>query len=244
MLKRIAICVVSIGLVGASEALSQSERPAGSVVPGTQITSFTTVAGDRGTEEELPDAPSTAVASQTGRIASSTRVTVLNPSASAPNFAASAPSFVLVYEKVPQKKESDDFLSRLLEPSRSREHQRYRASLRESLMGRATDAVSSILVTRDESGRRRLNTSYFVAVLTSVAAHRAERPYWLRSSAAAPLGDFGSTVGNDAGMNLLHEFGPGLRQAVTGHMPTFMFRIEHRIIRERTPLTSVSKPSR
>ncbi len=243
MLKRIAICVVSISLVGASDALSQSDRPVDGVAPET---GFTVVAGNKGAGKELPDAPSAALASQAGQFVGLTRGTALNASASAPNPATSTPNFALVYEKVhtKTKKESEDFLSRLLEPSQSREHQRYRASLSESLMGRATDAVSSILVTRDESGRRRLNTSYFVAVLTSVAAHRAERPYWLRSSATAPIGDFGSTVGNDAGMNLLHEFGPGLRQAVTGHMPTFIFRIEHRIVPARAPQAGASKPSR
>lgn len=121
---------------------------------------------------------------------------------------------------------------------------RYRASSSDSLMGRATDAASSILVTRDESGQRRLNTSYLVGVLTAVAAHRAERPYWARSSASAPLGDFGSTVGNDAGMNLLHEFGPGLREAVTGHMPSFVFRIQRRIVQETTAQQPALKSGR
>ena len=96
-------------------------------------------------------------------------------------------------------------------------------------MGRATDAASRILVTRDQSGRPRLNTSYFLRVATSVAAHSASRTYRARSG-TAPLGDFGSTVGNDAGMNLLHEFGPAVRKMATGHLPEFVSRIEERII--------------
>jgi hypothetical protein len=106
---------------------------------------------------------------------------------------------------------------------------RYRASASDSLMGRATDAASRILVTRDESGRRRFNTSYFLRVATSVAAHSASRSYRVRSG-TAPLGDFGSTVGNDAGMNLLHEFGPAVRKMATGHLPEFVSRMEERII--------------
>jgi hypothetical protein len=42
-------------------------------------------------------------------------------------------------------------------------------------------------------------------------------------------------VGNDAGMNLLHEFGPGIRQKVTGHMPEFVSRLGERIIRLPNP---------
>ncbi len=101
-------------------------------------------------------------------------------------------------------------------------------------MGRATDAAARIFVTQDESGRRRLNTSYFVGVLTSMAVHNASRPYWARSNSIA-IGDFGATVGNDAGMNLMHEFGPELRQAVAGHMPSFVFRFEKRIVRNVRP---------
>ncbi len=101
-------------------------------------------------------------------------------------------------------------------------------------MGRATDAASSMFVTRDESGNRHVNTAYFLRVLTSVAAGSASRRYRARSS-VAPLSDFGATIGNDAGMNLLHEFGPGLRQAVASHLPQFVFRIQDRVIREQGP---------
>jgi hypothetical protein len=120
---------------------------------------------------------------------------------------------------------------------------RYQPSASDSLMGRATDAASRIFVTRDESGKRRLNTSYFVGVLTSVAVHTASRPYWARSN-SAPFSDFGSTVGNDAGVKLLHEFGPGIRQMVTGHMPEFVSRMEERIIRDQTPSEVASIPAR
>jgi hypothetical protein len=140
----------------------------------------------------------------------------------------------VVYEAGPAQKDFGAFLQKFLEPVPHKQSSRYQVSSSDSLLGRATDAASRVFVTRDETGKRRLNTSYFVAVLTTVAAHRAERPYWARSN-TAPLGDFGSTVGNDAGMNLLHEFGPGLRQAVTGHMPGFMLRIEEHVVRGLQP---------
>jgi hypothetical protein len=132
----------------------------------------------------------------------------------------------------PQKK-SDDFLSKYLVASR-KQNSHYQPSSSDKVMGRATDAASRILVTRDESGKRRLNTQYFLRVLTSVAADNASRRYRALSG-AAQLSTFGSTVGNDAGMNLLHEFGPGIRQKVTGHMPDFVSRIAQPILRLQNP---------
>lgn len=97
-----------------------------------------------------------------------------------------------------------------------------------SLMGRATHAAAQIFVTRDESGTGRLNTSYFLRALTLVAADTASRPYWRRSP-GEPLSAFGSNVGNEAGMNLLHEFGPGLKHMMKDHAPRFVAQIAERL---------------
>jgi len=99
-----------------------------------------------------------------------------------------------------------------------------------TLMGRATHAAVGVFVTRDESGKGRINTSYFLRALTAVAADTASRPYWRRSP-GEPLADFGSTVGNDAGMNLLHEFGPGLQQMMKSHAPRFVTRMVEKVAR-------------
>src|SRR5258706_475768 len=74
------------------------------------------------------------------------------------------------------------------------------------------------------AGSGRLNTSYFLRAVTLAAGDTASRPYW-RRSAGEPFSAFGSTVGNDAGMNLLHEFGPGIQHAVKSHGPKFVARI-------------------
>jgi hypothetical protein len=115
-------------------------------------------------------------------------------------------------------------------PSLTSPNLRYRPSDNQSLMGRATDAASWIILTRDQQGKRRFNTTYFVRLATSIVADSGSRT-WRARSKTAPLSDFGSTVGNDAGMNLLHEFGPSLQQAVTSHLPRFVSRIEERILR-------------
>ena len=140
------------------------------------------------------------------------------------------PASLLIEAPQPAQKDSNPFLSKYLYPSLvTRQNTRYQASSNDKFMGRATDAASKVFLTRDDSGRRRVNATYFMGVLTSVAMHAASRPYWARNnSASAPLSDFGSTVGSDAGMNLLHEFGPGIRQVVNNHMPTFVVRMQDR----------------
>jgi hypothetical protein len=146
-----------------------------------------------------------------------------------------------VRNEAPNK--GDAFFSKYLNPSKLNQAPRYQPSSRDKVMDRATDAASRIFVTRDESGNRKLNTNYFLRVLTSVAADSASRRYRARSG-AAPLTDFGSTIGGDAGRNLLHEFGPGIRQIVTSHMPAFVFRIQDRVVRQQSPRPASSVPAR
>ena len=80
-------------------------------------------------------------------------------------------------------------------------------------------------------------------MLTSVAIHTAYRPYGARSTSAT-FNNFGSTIGSDAGINVYHEFGPGIRQIVKGHTPKFVSRIEERITNDQTPRDVVSVPAR
>jgi hypothetical protein len=102
---------------------------------------------------------------------------------------------------------------------------RYHFADNDSLFGRATHAASSIAILRDSSGEARLNTSYFLRVLASAVAHSAARPSWKRSL-SQPFSDFGATIGNDAGMNVLHEFSPGIMHAMKSHEPRFVSHIE------------------
>ncbi|MGA8619117.1 MAG: hypothetical protein WB660_11445 [Candidatus Sulfotelmatobacter sp.] len=79
--------------------------------------------------------------------------------------------------------------------------------------------------------------------LTSVAVHTAYRPYWARSPSAT-FSNFGSTIGSDAGVNLFHEFGPGIQHLVKGHTPKFVSKIEERITSDQTPRNPVLTPVR
>jgi hypothetical protein len=153
------------------------------------------------------------------------------------------PSLIVPYELLFTQKESSNFVVKYLCPPLVKRNLPYHSSTSSTLMGRATYAASRIFVSRDDSGKKRLNTSYFLGVLTSVAAQTAHRPYWTRSP-SAPFNDFGSTIGNDAGINLLHEFAPGIRQMVKGHAPKFVLRIEHRITSDQNLKEVVTRPAR
>ncbi len=151
------------------------------------------------------------------------------------------PSFTAHYQVAFIQQESSGLFGKYLAPSSL--NPRYYASTSDSFMGRASYAASRIFVTRDDSGKRRLNIPYFLGVLTSVAVHTAYRPYWTRS-ASTPFNDFGSTIGGDAGINVFHEFGPGIRQMVKGLTSKFVSRIEERINHNQIPKDAVSIPAR
>ncbi len=125
-----------------------------------------------------------------------------------------------------------------------RQNLRYLPSTSITFMGRATYAASRILFTRDASGKGRPNTSYFLAVLASVASARPSHlMYWARSPSET-FNNFGSTIGGDAGINLLHEFGPGIRQMVKGLTPKFVSRIEKRTTHDLMRMGFASSPVR
>jgi hypothetical protein len=130
---------------------------------------------------------------------------------------------------VSSQKDPDAIFRKYLYPSSLKQQSGYRSLSSSSLMGRATSAASRTVIARGDSGKARLNTSYLLRTLTVVAKDAASTPYWRRSrSPAAPFDNFGSTVGNDAGMNLWHEFRPGIEQLMKSHTPAFVSRIEER----------------
>jgi hypothetical protein len=151
------------------------------------------------------------------------------------------PSLSVSYKALFTQKKSSTFLDRNLYPLLLKQNLRYHPSTSGSFMGRATYAASRILITRDDFGKGSLNTSYFFGVLASVAIHTANRPYWAQS-ASSTFNNFGSTIGSDAGMNVFHEFGPGIRQMVKDHAPKFVSRIEERIIHDQKEREVVNYP--
>ncbi len=131
--------------------------------------------------------------------------------------------------KEPATIESSTIFGKYLNPTSQKRQLGYLTSSSSSLMGRSTYAASRIFITRDSSGKARLNTSYLLRTLTAVAKDTASTPYW-RRSVGEPFSNFGSTVGNDAGMNLWREFGPGIQHLMKSHTPTFLSKIEERVV--------------
>jgi hypothetical protein len=261
MVKQItAIRVISFFLLTASGALCQSERPSADLLQGLPFdgrNSSEVQRQEMRTWRSLPDAPSTQPPTQAPTfhtlvdqaLSPSTLGAVgINPgvtreAARVHITPRSQPSLTALYKTVFIQKESNTIFDKYLYSSLLKQNLRYHPSTSDSFMGRATYAASRIFVTRDDSGKKRLNTSYFLGVLSSVAIHTAYRPYWARST-SAPFNDFGSTIGNDARINLFQEFGPGIRQMVKGHTPKFVFRIEERITHDQRPRDVASTPAR
>jgi hypothetical protein len=254
MVKRTApVRVISFLLVAACGALCQSEPPSVDVLQGFHFNGSSSLSVEAQRQEmrtwkSLPDAPSFQPPTQAEKFqafvdearsplilgavgvnAGVMRETELEHFTPGPQ-----PSFAAVYRVALIQKESSAFFGKYLYPSLLKQDPRYFPSTSDSVMGRATYAVSRIFITRDDSGKRRLNTSYFLGVLTSVAIATAYRPYWARSTSGA-FNNFGTTIGSDAGINVLHEFGPGIRQMVKAHTPKFVSRIEEHITGDQFP---------
>lgn len=132
-------------------------------------------------------------------------------------------------EPVPEK-QSEDFFQKHLYPTLLKRGLDYHPSSSSGLLSRATYATSRLFIEPEDSGKSRLNTSYLLGTLASAAMHSAYRPYW-RRSISQPFSEFGASIGNDAGMNILHEFGPGIRQLMKSHEPKFVSAIEQHLHR-------------
>ena len=61
------------------------------------------------------------------------------------------------------------------------------------------------------------------------AKDTASTSHWRRRF-AEPFSDFGSTIGNGVGVNVLHEFEPGIEKLLKKHTPKFLTAMEeHRV---------------
>jgi hypothetical protein len=258
MAKRIApIRVISFVLLAACGAWCQSERA--DLVQGLQFDGSNSPEVQRQETcawRSLPDAPSTVQPPKQAE-KFQTRVDEVRPPLALGAVGITSgvmhgtelrrvtpgpqPSYAAPHSAVVAQEEFHTFFGKYLYPSSLKQNLRYHPSSGVGFMGRATYAASRIFITRDDSGKRRLNTSYFLGALTSVAVSTAYRPYWARSSSAT-FNNFGSTIGSDAGRNLFHEFGPGILQMVKGHTPRFASRIGDRITNHQTPRGVVSTP--
>ncbi len=261
MVKRTApIRVIFFVLLAACETLCQ-ENPSADLRQRLQFDGSNSPEAQRRemrTTRSLPDAPSSVrLASQVKRIHAfgnepSSPLTLAAIGISADIMRETGlvhitptppPNSTALYQEAFIQSRPSNFVSKDRHPPLLKQNLRYLPSTSNSFMGRATYAASRIFVTRDVSGKGKLNTSYFLGVLTSVASATAYRPYWARSSSQT-FNNLGSTIGGDAGINVLHEFGPGIRQAVKSLTPKFVSRIEECITPDHTQVGVASIQAR
>ena len=248
------ISVLSFLLLASCGALCQSERISAHLLQGNGPGSHEAQRQELYTS--LPDAPSAQPPTQAEKFR-----TFLDEARSPLTFGAAGvdagimretgvgslssgrqASLTELYKGALIQKESSAFFGKYLYPALLKQDPRYHPSSSRSFLGRAMYAASRMVITRNDSGKTTLNTSYFLGVLTSVAISTAYRPYWTRS-ASATFKTFGSTIGSDAGINILHEFAPGIRRIVKRRAPKFVSRIEERITNDQTlsDVTTTSK---
>jgi hypothetical protein len=256
MVKRIAPSrVIWFCLLAVCGALCQNESPSADLVHEDGSNSPELQLPEARTCKSLPDAPSAQPPTQAEKFR-----TFVNEARSPLTFGAAGvnagimgdtelgrlssgrqASLMRLYTGVLIQKESGAFFSKYLYPALLKQDPRYYPSNSGSFLGRVTYAASRIVITRNDSGERTLNTSYFLGVLTSIAISTAYRPYWTRSTSAT-FKTFGSTIGSDAGINLLHEFGPGIRKIGKRRAPKFVSRIEERITNDQTLSDVITSP--
>jgi len=249
MVKRTTLRVISFVLLAASGALCQGEGPSGNLLDGLRFDGSNSIQDQRQempTLRSLPDAPSVQRAPQAGKFqtfvdearspltlgAAGVNAVITRETDSEHVTPGARPGLTTLYREALIQKESGAFFGKYLYPSLLKQDPRYYPSTSTGFLGRATYAVTRILITRKDSGERTLNTSYFLGVLTSVAIATAYRPYWARSTSST-FKTFGSTIGGDAGINLFHEFSPEIRQMVNGHTPKFVSKIKESITHDQ-----------
>jgi hypothetical protein len=126
-------------------------------------------------------------------------------------------SFTATHPPLDTQKESGNFWGKYLYSPPLKQDTPYdsAASASGGLMGRVSYAASRIILTRDASGKDRLNTTFFLRAFTAVAMHAASRTYGVQT-AASTFNNFGVSIGGDAGMHVYNEFRPDIRHIMKG----------------------------
>ena len=139
--------------------------------------------------------------------------------------------------------QSDDSFAKYMIFQTPKPDLEYAHSAGGSFLGRVSFAASSGILTHSASGRPRLNISFCLGMLALAAANTAYRPYWERSGSAVG-GEFGVSIGSNAGINVYHEFEPAIRQKARALTPKFIYRLGERFSGGQAPRDSLSIPGR
>ncbi len=113
------------------------------------------------------------------------------------------------------------FFSKFLLPSVLHQDPRYYQSDDPGTVQRTAYAVSRVLITRDDNGRATLNSSELLGAFIAASLSTAYHPY-RRYTPGETAGRAMSGIGSDAGMNMLREFWPDIREHLMDHGPRVM----------------------
>jgi hypothetical protein len=195
----------------------------------------------RSTQSSLPDAPSAVPAKQRERVQTFVETITplifdggaINASMERESLERLAPgvtpSYSALYGAPVVQKKSKVFLDKYLYSSLLREGMRYPPLTSDSFWGHASYAASRLFITRDDSGKKKFSASYLIGALASAAVANTTYRTYRAQPASVAFGNFGSTVGSDAGRNIFQQFWPHIHQIFRGHSPKVMQTGEERI---------------
>jgi hypothetical protein len=137
--------------------------------------------------------------------------------------------------------QTTNFFGKYLFPTLLSQDPRYHPSEKDGFWSRSTYAATRVLITRRDSGQKTINSSYLLGALVSCAISASYQP--VRRTTGQTLSDFGSTVGGDAGMNILKEFWPQLRSTFRPMTPKKLRDFSGRMMghEERVGLVDLNK---
>ena len=130
--------------------------------------------------QSLPDDPSVRIQSQSQSQSQSQRMNAFEhakpldvgaKSSYAPNL--NEAEFAVYQNDLSRQKDPNTLFAKYLKPPSSNRKPGYSPAGAENLMDRAVHAASRTFITRDESGKGRINTSYFLRTFTAVVADTA-----------------------------------------------------------------------
>ena len=113
------------------------------------------------------------------------------------------------------------FFTKFLLPTLLHQDPRYHASDETDHVSRAEYAITRVLVGRNDNGHATLNTSELLGAVIAASLSSAYHPYRRPTPGEAASHAAGS-IGVDAGMNVLREFWPDIRDRVMDHGPKVM----------------------
>jgi hypothetical protein len=267
--KRPAVILASFLLLAGAGALSQNDLPPPDVPQSLRSAGFGPVQEERQELHEpqssLPDAPSAVPAKQRERFQAfgeARSSLIFDGAASAATMAREPPerlapgasrSFSALYNAPMVQKEPAVFPDRYLYPSLLRQDPRYHPSTSDSFLGRVSYAATRLFITRDNSGRRKLNTSYLLATLASATVSSTTyRLYRMKAvsgtfsnfGSAQPIsgtfGNFGSSVGGDTGRNIFQQLWPRIHEILRGHSLKVLPKVGESTATD--PMSSASVP--